>query len=91
MPEPSEDGRMSPSVNLRNPSRLSRLDDKESHDDVESVKDPFTPRDRDQLTYSLKMREASMHEGGGAREQRRAYKQPVGLRRTTFTPRDRVG
>ena len=90
MPEPSEDGRLSPSVTLRNPSRLSRLDDG-SRDDAESIKDPFTPRERDQYALTFKMREQSFHDVvTSSRDQRRPYKQPVSLRRTTYTPRDRV-
>ncbi|KAK7097034.1 cyclin-dependent kinase-like 5 isoform X2 [Littorina saxatilis] len=88
VPEPSEDGRLSPSVTLRNPSRLSRLDDCSRGDDSESLKDPFTPRDRDQYSFTFKMREQTFHDSGG-RDQRRPYKQPVSLRRTTYTPRDR--
>ncbi|XP_076468504.1 uncharacterized protein LOC143299205 isoform X2 [Babylonia areolata] len=89
VPEAMDDGRLSPSVTLRNPSRLSRLDD--NRDDAESVKDSFTPRDREQYGYTFKIREQSFHDpsGPGGRDQRRPYKQPISLRRTTFTPRDR--
>lgn len=89
VPEPSEDGRLSPSVTLRNPSRISRLDDAASRDGTESV----TPREKDQYGYSFKMREQSFHDGVGSmasrEQQRRPYKQPVSLRRATYTPRDR--
>lgn len=90
MPEPSEDGRLSPSVTLRNPSRLSRLDDG-SREDAESVKDLFTPRERDPYAFTFKLREQSFHDSvSSSRDQRRPYKQPVSLRRTTYTPKDRV-
>ncbi|KAK7496513.1 hypothetical protein BaRGS_00012165 [Batillaria attramentaria] len=81
VPEPSDDGRLSPSVTLRNPSRLSYLDD-----DVESQKNPFTPRD--QYSLMFKTREPSYHDMAPVGRERR-YKQPVSLRRTTYTPRDR--
>lgn len=82
IPEPSEDGRLSPSVTLRNPSRLSHIDD-----DTESQKNPYTPRD--QYSLMFKGREPSYHDMGAAGRERRPYKQPVSLRRTTYTPRDR--
>ena len=47
MPEPFEDGRLSPSVSLRNPSRLSRYDptDRENEADFIEPSTALTPRE----------------------------------------------
>lgn len=47
MPEPFEDGRLSPSVSLRNPSRLSRYDPADRENEAEFAEPPaaLTPRD----------------------------------------------
>ncbi|GFO15974.1 cyclin-dependent kinase-like 5 [Plakobranchus ocellatus] len=47
MPEPFEDGRLSPSVSLRNPSRLSRYDpaDRENEADLMDPSTALTPRE----------------------------------------------
>ncbi|XP_055894495.1 cyclin-dependent kinase-like 5 isoform X2 [Biomphalaria glabrata] len=88
--DPYEDGRLSPSVNLRNMSRLSRY---EPADDMNSTNDPCSPRDPARMLAATPVhyQESSLSRGT---EQRRSFKQSLNLRRAaavTNTPNDRVG
>lgn len=86
VPDPNEDGRLSPSVTLCNPSRLSHMDHDGGREEGETQKNALTPRGQ----APFKMRETSYHDINAPARERRPYKQPVSLRRNTYTPRDRV-
>ncbi|KAH9496045.1 Cyclin-dependent kinase-like 5 [Bulinus truncatus] len=81
--EPFEDGRLSPSVTLRNMSRLSRY---EPADEVDTLNDPSSPRDT-MTTARLLAATPVQYQGTGnmnrGADQRRSFKQILNLRKTT--------
>ncbi|CAL1543443.1 unnamed protein product [Lymnaea stagnalis] len=95
VPEPFEDGRLSPSVTLRNTSRLSRYDPGDK-DDVDSVADPTSPRDpllTQRALASTPVRRYQSSNPTRVLEHCRSLKQQVNFRRTAApnTPKERVG
>ena len=90
VPEPFEDGRLSPSVTLRNASRLSRyemMDYEGRDDDADSTH--MTPRDG---ALSQRTTTTPVPFGPRSGDARRGYKQSVSLRHQPApnTPKDRV-
>ncbi|XP_059151470.1 cyclin-dependent kinase-like 5 isoform X2 [Physella acuta] len=95
VPEPFEDGRLSPSVTLRNTSRLSRYDPVD-RDDADSTVDNTSPREPYLTQHNLVSTPVPHQSSNAARgiDQRRSFKQqPVGYRRNAApnTPIERVG
>lgn len=62
------------------------MDHDGGREEGETQKNALTPRGQ----APFKMRETSYHDINAPARERRPYKQPVSLRRNTYTPRDRV-
>ncbi|BFZ14578.1 hypothetical protein BsWGS_17617 [Bradybaena similaris] len=93
IPEPFEDGRLSPSVNLYNPSRLARYDTHD-RDDPDNALDFTTPRDVGMSQRIYNTTPVPFQANMNSRKPNRTYKQPVPLRRSAAvpnTPKERMG
>ncbi|CAG5122456.1 unnamed protein product, partial [Candidula unifasciata] len=92
IPEPFEDGRLSPSVNLYNASRLPRHDTHD-RDDSDYVLDFTTPRDAGTSQRIQTPTPLPFQASVNSRKPNRTLKQPVALRRSAVpnTPKERMG